>query len=398
MVSTDEHRNQADQGVNAQRRCLAIAHDEPVVEEIVGVVPQTQALAAEVGHRPADHQEMLEELGRDVLIGIVVLRQFDGDAQHVQAVHRHPGRSVGLHQHAIDGQRSGPVEDADIVHAEEATFEDVQAARVLAVHPPGEIEQQLGENPLEKPAVAFAVALPLRIVEAQSRPGLHGRIDVAEVPFVSRQLPVRVHVPGLAEQDQLTLGVLQIEISQRGQMKGPVPARKPGKLPFVGHRDDVFHGGMNPLVVAPGVAGPGWLGFCRVTIQPFRDVVIVVLLRPKDARESLALNAAQVLVQHLGLQLGIESVGLGFAQAEDLVEIGEGCGLGRARAQPDPDGGAGARRNGPPVDGGRLRALMRTDRVLAARPPDIRGSRPCTNVLSLRSRIAWRHWSRYRRT
>ena len=269
--------------------------------------------------------------------------------------------------HAVDRQRSGPVEDADIVHAEEAAFEDVEAARVLAVHPPGEIEQQLGEDPLEKLAVAFAVAPPLRIVEAQSRPGLHGRIDVAEVPFVGGQLAVRVHVPGLAEQDQLMLGVLQIEISQRGQMKGPVPAREPGKLPFVRHRDDVFHGGMNPLVVASGEAGPGRLGFCRIALQPLRDVVIEILLRPKDAGESLALNAAEVLVQHLALQPGIESVGLGFAQAEDLVEIGEGCGLGQARAQPDPDGDAVARRNGPPVDTGRLGALVRTDRVLAAR-------------------------------
>src|SRR6266851_2898332 len=123
---------------------------------------------------------------------------------------------------------------------------------------------------------------------------------------------------------------------------------------------------MNPLAVASLVAGLGWHGLRRITVQPLRDVVVEILLRPKDARESLALNAAEVLVQHLALQLGIESVGLGFAQAKDLLEIGEGCGLGWAQAQPDPDGGAGARRNGSPVDTGRLRALMRTDRVLVA--------------------------------
>src|SRR5713226_8938623 len=123
---------------------------------------------------------------------------------------------------------------------------------------------------------------------------------------------------------------------------------------------------MNPLAVASLVAGPGGLGLRRVAVEPLRDVVVEILLRPKDARESLALNAAQVLVHHLALQLGIEGIRLGFAQAEDLLESGEGCGLGRAQAQPDPDGGAGARRNGSPVDTGRLRALMRTDRVLVA--------------------------------
>ena len=46
-----------------------------------------------------------------------------------------------------------PVEDPDVVHAEEAALEQVGPVGVLAVHPPGEVEQQLGEDPDEEVVV-----------------------------------------------------------------------------------------------------------------------------------------------------------------------------------------------------------------------------------------------------
>ena len=123
---------------------------------------------------------------------------------------------------------------------------------------------------------------------------------------------------------------------------------------------------MDPLAVAALVADRGGPGFRRVAIEPLGDVVVEKLLRPQDAREGLALNAAQVLVHHLALQFGIEGIGLGLALGEEAIEMGEGRGLGRAQAQPDPDGGAAARRHGAPVDAGRLGALVRADGLVAA--------------------------------
>ena len=51
---------------------------------------------------------------------------------------------------AAAGKRVGAVEDPDIIEAEEAAAEDVAALDVLAIYPPGEVEQQFLECSLEK--------------------------------------------------------------------------------------------------------------------------------------------------------------------------------------------------------------------------------------------------------
>ena len=48
------------------------------------------------------------------------------------------------------GQRLRAVEDADVVQAKEAAGEEIVALGVLAIDPPGEIEQQLLESALEE--------------------------------------------------------------------------------------------------------------------------------------------------------------------------------------------------------------------------------------------------------
>ena len=72
----------------------------------------------------------------------------------------------------------------------------------------------------------------------------------------------------------------------------------------------------------------GRLGLARIARQPFGHVVVEILLRPEHAGEGLALNPAQILVDHLLLNLAIEDVRLRFAQREDAVEIGERVLLG----------------------------------------------------------------------
>jgi hypothetical protein len=137
-----------------------------------------------------------------------------------------------------------------------------------------------------------------------------------------------MHVPALAKQDQLTLGVLEVELPQRDQMEGPIPGGEPGELPFVRHRHDVDHVGVRPVAVAPGEAALGRWCLPRIPLQPLGDVVVEELLGPQDAGEGLALDAAQVLIPHLALQPGIEPVRLRLALAEDLIEVGEGRRLG----------------------------------------------------------------------
>ncbi len=134
---------------------LSVQH---IVEELVLLVPERDAVAADVVHRAGDVQEVLEELGGDVFVDRVLPGQFQRDGQHIEAEHAHPACAVALLDVAAGGEGRAAVEHADVVQAQEAALEDVHALGVLAVDPPGEVEQQLVEDALQEGAVAFAHA------------------------------------------------------------------------------------------------------------------------------------------------------------------------------------------------------------------------------------------------
>src|SRR5262245_56439078 len=104
-----------------------------------------------------DVEEVLEELARDVLVGRVYLRQLDRDRERVERVGVHPARAIGLLDESAGRQFLAPVEDADVVEAEEAALEDVFPLRILAVDPPGEVQQQLLEDALEEEEIRAPV-------------------------------------------------------------------------------------------------------------------------------------------------------------------------------------------------------------------------------------------------
>jgi len=53
-------------------------------------------------------------------------------------------------------QGGGAIEEADVVQPEEAALEEVAALAVLPVDPPGEVEEQLVEDPLQEGVVLAA--------------------------------------------------------------------------------------------------------------------------------------------------------------------------------------------------------------------------------------------------
>src|SRR5215831_7289137 len=94
-------------------------------------------------------------------------------------------------------QRGAAVEHADVVEPEEAALEHVFARAVLAVHPPGEVEEELMVGRLEELEVDRTVQGLLGAGEIQGGPGVYRRVHVAEVPLVGRDLTVGVEVvPG----------------------------------------------------------------------------------------------------------------------------------------------------------------------------------------------------------
>ena len=250
-----EQRDEPDHRAHLEQ-ARVVGQVQDVVVEAVLLVPQRDAVAQLV-HGVGDVDEVLEELRGDVLVGRVVLASSSAMASMFrQYMAIHDG-AVGLLEVAAARQRRGAVEHADVVQAEEAALEDVLALGVLAVHPPGEVQQQLVEGALEEQPVGHAGHAAIDLVDAPHRPGVDRRVDVAEGPLVGRDLPVGVHVPLAQEQDQLGLGELGVDHGQRDHVERQVPGGVPRVLPLVGHRDDVLVVEVRPLVIAPDLARRG---------------------------------------------------------------------------------------------------------------------------------------------
>ena len=175
-----------------------------------------------------------------------MVREPQRHLEHVEAELRHPRGAVGLFEHFAGRQHRRAIEGPDVVEAEEAALEDVVAEGVLAVDPPGEVDQQLVEGAREELEVVAAVDPEHR----QRRPGMDGRIHVVEGPFVGGQLAVRMHEPLAAEQQQLVLRGRRIDVGEHDAVEGEVPGGVPGILPLVGHRDHVVIVEVAPACVA----------------------------------------------------------------------------------------------------------------------------------------------------
>ncbi len=213
--------------------------------------------------------------------------QRHGELQHVLAEESHPRRAVRLLQVPARRQRRAAIEDADVVEAEEASLEDMLAETVLAVHPPGEVQQQLVEGRLEEVQIQLAPQSVLGAQQEDRRKGVHWRVHVTEVPLIGRQLAVGVQVVPAQHQLHLLLGEIRVDDRERQGVEGQVPRRVPGVLPLVGHRDDVLVQHVKPLAVAE-LTTATLQGVGTMLRQPLVGVEEVVLLGPEHAGDSLA--------------------------------------------------------------------------------------------------------------
>ena len=158
---------------------------------------------------------------------------------------------------------------------------------------------------------------------SQRRPGLHRRVDVAEVPLVRRQRPVRVLEPLPAQQDQLVLGERRVHVRQRDAVERQVPRGEPRVLPLVRHRHDVERRRScatgrcaRPAAGAAASAGSGR----RPASGPRRSrtAACSTACPPNACRITIASSA----VAPSGRELGVELVGLGPPLRHHLVEPG----------------------------------------------------------------------------
>ena len=177
------------------------------------------------------------------------------------------------------------------------------------------------ENALEKFPVGHAADAPVDLVDTPGRPGVHGRVDVAEGPLVGGNLPVRVHVPLAQEEHELRLGELGIHEGHRDHVEGEVPGGIPRVLPLVRHGDDVLVVQMRPLAIpSPPASGRrGRLG--GIAGKPSLDVVVVELSAPQHAGQGLPHDQATVGGQRARDDEVVELVRVSDAAAEDLLEV-----------------------------------------------------------------------------
>ena len=112
--------------------------------------------------------ELLINLDRDVFVFPILGRQFQRDDGHVQGEHRHPASGVSLLERVAGWQRMGAVEHRDVVQPQKAALEHVVAVAVLAVDPPGVVEQQLVKHSLQEVQIALAALHPFRPEHFQS--------------------------------------------------------------------------------------------------------------------------------------------------------------------------------------------------------------------------------------
>src|SRR5262249_17277857 len=180
------------------------------------------------------------------------------------------------------------------VEAEKTALKEIQVLWIFSIHPPSEVQQQLMENPLEKGQVGSATLIAIILEHMDRCPGMHWGIDVAERPFIRRQLAVRVHQPSLAKQQELLLGEIRIDQRKCNAMKGEVPGCEPGIFPLVRHRHNIGGHEVTPIPVAAEFPVLGRWRLSRVTIKPALHIETVKLLVPQHSGEGLTLYASHV--------------------------------------------------------------------------------------------------------
>ncbi len=148
------------------------------------------------------------------------------------------------------GKGLAPVKDADIVQPEKAALKNIISFGVLTIHPPSKVQQQLVEARAQETGGPHTFAFLLDLVDAPGRPGMHGRIDISQRPFISGNLPVGMHVPFAQHEDELVLGETGIDKRERETMKGQIPGRIPGVLPFIRHGNDICIVEMRPVAIS----------------------------------------------------------------------------------------------------------------------------------------------------
>lgn len=123
---------------------------------------------------------------------------------------------------------------------------------------------------------------------------MHRRIDIAEIPFIGRDLSRRMQEQPDKQQIELLPGKIDVDRGERQRVKGKVPSRKPGIFLFVQHPDDMIADHVEPFAVSHR---PEWRPqrLDVVLTQPFIDLTKEILFAPQHPGKRLAHHIGDIL-------------------------------------------------------------------------------------------------------
>src|SRR5580765_7987687 len=125
-----------------------------IVKEPVVRVPHLVMVFPNSIHGVCDPDEMFKEAEGNILIHGVVLREYEGNLQHVLAVEGHPCCTIGLVEMATSWELSAAIEQPNIVQPEKPSGKDILSLRILPVDPPVKVQHQSLKRPFEEPHIS----------------------------------------------------------------------------------------------------------------------------------------------------------------------------------------------------------------------------------------------------
>src|SRR6266496_2530561 len=175
-------RHQADKRAHPHPHISSAGRMQHVIEKLVLLVPEPDAFATKIVHRGSDAEKVLKEFRRYILVNWIFTCEFDRDSQHVEAKHSHPACAIALLKTAAVRECLVAIKHANVIKPQKTALADIVALGIFAVHPPGESDEQLMEDRLQKCAIAAAALLSFDLINPPCSPRDHRRINVAKMP------------------------------------------------------------------------------------------------------------------------------------------------------------------------------------------------------------------------
>ena len=96
------------------------------------------------------------------------------------------------------------------------------------------------KHTFEKRQVAMpAPLLAIDLKDPPCGPGMHGRVHIAQRPFIGRQLPIRMQVPDTGQEHELIFRKLRVDDGNGDAVKGQIPGCVPGIFSGIRHGQNV---------------------------------------------------------------------------------------------------------------------------------------------------------------